>query len=1330
MSRSQPIKNLWPCFTTAVTSVPSVYRVPASRKDCNSGICEIMWSILCTLLITATRFSGPITAEAGEVGKYHVHYHLPDNTKAEYYLGNIIRATHANQNFVRAILNPDDLLKITGSGDIYTRRSLDRDALCGQLRCCDLEYCSIIIQALLFDSRPSPTAVQINVTLADENDNAPRFPTVKKQEGKVEGKPFWSLNIPESAPVGTSYALPTATDADSPKFRIQNYKLFINQKDTNTNGMRKPNFQSSPFTLKFSPHISTGPNPASAPKLRVDRPLDRELKAFYDLELVAEDAGTPPLESSLLIRVNLMDVNDNVPAFIEPSPSGLVVNISESVQVGTVITKFTATDPDQGPNGKVTYNIDWAGGDLGLDPAGIRKLSSKYVINPDNGEIRIAQPLDYEDPIERQVSMVVKAFDHGSPSLTASATLTVTVNDANDNDPEIEVREVGETKGGIQPNYSKPFILYENDPEPHLLKLISISDKDSVSVDRISCELAEHHRLRGDFVLKPYSSTMYGLLNARAFDYEKDVSRNGYLHVNLVCTDDSRPKRVRHEMIEVPLGDLNDNWPQFSQANYKFYVSEAAEIGTEIGRVVASDKDSGVRGQITYEITSDDPEHPNLINVDHETGRIYTANKLDRETVNRMQYHVTAVDGGEPRTVTDEEAEEQLSPELAKYKLKTNTTGLTIIILDVNDNAPAYVGSTVLRFPENAPSGTEILTVSAFTDPDEGRNGTITLFFPEESTPDRGYSGSERYSAEQRKNFGIEIEGGTRVVSKMPFDREEQPKMFFYLVARDHGPAPLSTTVSLTILVDDVNDNAPLLISPINATVLQGVRHELPWSNEVCETSIPLDTPNGTLIATIKAKDADEGKNGSVVYRLVRGVKKTSSLRLTHQNYEQVVVRDGYDYFDVGKYSGQISTAWGTDNLHSGESEAVKDFSINVGLPKPGYYYIIVELEDEGLPKMSTRSLFYLNVSAAVGNRLFFRWFGGTSMSNSVILILVMVCSLALTVSLVAAVLWVRYRRNRLSSQANNERHTSSGHGPTVLSISRSTTGYFYPTNYPPLDHPSQLIDLEHGFTLPSDYGVLKKEQQRKQNWRSSGFDLFSPINYESDIYGGNVMVNTLMPMNGNTLRDKEVVENVELSFPMMHDTLMLPVEVSVGHVNHPTKRIRQHSSQALSYTSACPVDPIFLVPSEANSNNFCQMETTPYGMGANNSTGGSDSGVDSGAGAVGPPGSNVSSSPVLERSKYIGPVLSTTMRSGIAFVSEASYTRIGALYESSKASSERNRNGMDAVHALDSLVLGLALKLRRSNQIVIVILLTTCDALVDEQQTAPVAKLPDSKIY
>jgi len=84
--------------------------------------------------------------------------------------------------------------------------------------------------------------------------------------------------------------------------------------------------------------------------------LDRERVGTHRLSVVAYDGGMPSRSSSVIVRINVLDVNDNPPVFRFPSPLNNSVHISPDTPLGFVVTQLDAVDPDLGKNAHVTFS--------------------------------------------------------------------------------------------------------------------------------------------------------------------------------------------------------------------------------------------------------------------------------------------------------------------------------------------------------------------------------------------------------------------------------------------------------------------------------------------------------------------------------------------------------------------------------------------------------------------------------------------------------------------------------------------------------------------------------------------------------------------------------------------------------------------------------------------------------------------------------------------------------------------------------------------------------------------------------------------------------------
>ncbi|XP_008990948.1 protocadherin-18 isoform X1 [Callithrix jacchus] len=154
--------------------------------------------------------------------------------------------------------------------------------------------------------------------------------------------------------------------------------------------------------------------------------LDREKRSEYSLTVIAEDKGTPSLSTVKHFTVQINDINDNPPHF---QRSRYEFVISENNSPGAYITTVTATDPDLGENGQVTYTI--------LESFILGSSITTYVtIDPSNGAIYALRIFDHEEV--SQITFVVEARDGGSPKqLVSNATVVLTIIDENDNVPVV-----------------------------------------------------------------------------------------------------------------------------------------------------------------------------------------------------------------------------------------------------------------------------------------------------------------------------------------------------------------------------------------------------------------------------------------------------------------------------------------------------------------------------------------------------------------------------------------------------------------------------------------------------------------------------------------------------------------------------------------------------------------------------------------------------------------------------------------------------------------------------------------------------------------------------
>ena len=160
-------------------------------------------------------------------------------------------------------------------------------------------------------------------------------------------------------------------------------------------------------------------------KIMLNSGLDRESIKDYNLTIMAQDRGTQPRNSTIVVSILVRDVNDQVPYF---SQSEYHVTLAESYPSDTAFLKINASDNDEGANAKLYFAIT-SGNEEGL-----------FIMNAGTGEMVIMpnEHLDYEhSPFHK---LVVRATDctgceSDMPRYANITTVYVNVTDVNEFPP-------------------------------------------------------------------------------------------------------------------------------------------------------------------------------------------------------------------------------------------------------------------------------------------------------------------------------------------------------------------------------------------------------------------------------------------------------------------------------------------------------------------------------------------------------------------------------------------------------------------------------------------------------------------------------------------------------------------------------------------------------------------------------------------------------------------------------------------------------------------------------------------------------------------------------
>lgn len=427
----------------------------------------------------------------------------------------------------------------------------------------------------------------LSVNILDINDNAPEFDT-----------PLKRVTLLENSPAGTLVTSLTAVDADQgPNGEI--YYSF-------------DKYTSSHVQQTFSVDPDSG-------EIRVKGVVDHEQAHMYDFTVKARDRGSPAMEGSCNIKVEVIDVNDNAPAI---SINSVARVLSEDVSSGTVIAIFSIKDGDAGKNGEVSVQIS---------PGLPFKLGSSY-----EGHYTLMTDglLDRETMAEYTIT--VTASDSGSPPRSSRESFVVYLSDVNDNAPVF-----------TPPSYSVD-IPENNAPNVQILS-VSAFDPDVGENSTLSYSIVDgdiHGSIVSSYVyINPEKGQIYTM---RSLDYE----HMNMFQIVVQARDQGSPARSSNVTVHVFILDQNDHVPKLlypplpPDGTLQFFVPISADPGHLVNRISCVDGDSGHNAWLFYSLAGPDAA---LFHIGAHTGELRVAGKLAQdERRNIFSIYVLVQDNGQP----------------------------------------------------------------------------------------------------------------------------------------------------------------------------------------------------------------------------------------------------------------------------------------------------------------------------------------------------------------------------------------------------------------------------------------------------------------------------------------------------------------------------------------------------------------------------------------------------------------------------------------------------------------------------------------------------------
>ncbi|KAM8910659.1 protocadherin gamma-A1-like isoform 28-T28 [Spinachia spinachia] len=525
------------------------------------------------------------------------------------------------------------------------------------------------------------------------------------------------------------------------------------------------------------------------------------------------------------------------------------LEISESAVVGSKFVLEKAIDLDIGTNGLQRYSL-----------APTDNFVLKFQNPADdskNVEMVLQKPLDREK--QAFVSLLLTAVDGGEPQMSGTLKIFVNVLDANDN----------------APTFAKPLYrakILETSPQGMSVTTVSASDKDIGINGELSYLISSSKSLLSE--LFNINSKTGEILLVGELDYEKAKM----YQIDIEVVDSGGLSDSTKVLVDVI--DVNDNTPQINIISKSESVLEDSATNTVLAMLSVNDPDSANNGEIECNIDGNNP-----FKIQTTLNGFYTlvtVDDLDREIASHYNITVTCSDEGVP-------------------SLSSSVT-LTLQISDVNDNVPVFERSSYEAYiVENNTPGLSIFTVKA-RDADWNQNARVSYILEDSSVNGVPVSSYVSVSADS----GV-------IHAVRSFDYEQIKDFHFRIKAQDGGSPPLSSNVTVKVLIQDQNDNPPQVLYPVQT------------GGSLVAEMVPRSADVGYLVTKVVAVDVDSGQNAWLSYKLQKATDRA--------------------LFEVGLQNGEIRTIRGVT-----DKDAVKQ-------------RLAVIVEDNGQPSRSATVI--VNVAVA-----------------------------------------------------------------------------------------------------------------------------------------------------------------------------------------------------------------------------------------------------------------------------------------------------------------------------------------------------------------------------
>ncbi|XP_024252703.2 protocadherin beta-16-like [Oncorhynchus tshawytscha] len=464
-------------------------------------------------------------------------------------------------------------------GELVLEKELDRE---------QEQEVTLLLTAVDGGTPQRSGTVVIHVTVLDANDNIPVF-----------SQDVYKVNVLENSPLGTEVATVRATDVDEGPNGEVTYDL---------------GRISDELMNLFQLDSKTG-------VINLSGPIDYEEQPIYELRVLAKDGAG--LVSYTKVLIDITDVNDNAPVILIKT---LTNPIAENVLPGIEVGIINVQDKDSGGNRQVRCSI---------------QQNVPFKLNP---SIKNYYSLVTTSELDREIisdyNITITATDEGTPPLSSSKTIRLSVSDVNDNPPVFEEQ------------YYNAYVTENNKPGSSMCSVTAI-DPDWRQNGTVVYSL-----LPSEVNGVPVSSFLSingdtGVIHTvKSFDYEQFRS----FKVHVVARDNGSPPLSSNVTVSIFITDENDNSPQIlypapaGNSLMTEMVPKAALAGSLVSKVIAVDADSGQNAWLSYHIVKS--TDPGLFTIALHSGEIRAQRDISESDTMKQNLVISVKDNGQPSLST------------------------------------------------------------------------------------------------------------------------------------------------------------------------------------------------------------------------------------------------------------------------------------------------------------------------------------------------------------------------------------------------------------------------------------------------------------------------------------------------------------------------------------------------------------------------------------------------------------------------------------------------------------------------------------------------------